>query len=459
MTSSASQSACVAIVGGGLAGMAAALRLREAGLEVDLFEARRQLGGRAASFRDPETGELIDFCQHVSLGCCSELADFCRRAGIDGCFRRLRRLHFIGPDGRQYDLAASRWLPAPLHLAPALLRLGYLSLPDRISLARAVLRLRSLQVEDDPRGPTMAEWLRTQGQSPALVSGFWEVVLVSALAESLDRVSLPVARKVLVDGFLADRTAYELLVPEIPLGMLYGRYVGPRLESLGVRLHLGAAVEQVRGDDSSQLWVERAIGDTLAFDYVVLAVPWRQAPGLLSASLRAAAPLAEPVGLESSPITGLHLWFDRPITQLSHAVLVSRVSQWLFNRPGANGLPHQAEPCQAGQVHYYQVVVSASRSLATRSREEVVKLVHSELADVFPAAREAQLLHWQVVTERHAVFSPLPGATQSRPAQATSIPNLFLAGDWTATGWPSTMESAVRSGHQAAAGIIARAQR
>src|SRR5262249_11112766 len=156
-------------------------------LQIELFEARRQLGGRAASFRDPTTGELIDHCQHVSLGCCTNLADFCRRTGLNKFFRRDRVLHFFSADGRQYDFSGTRWLPAPLHLAPAFLRMGFLSWGERIGIARAIGRLARLNVMALDPQPTIGQWLREQNQSSRAIEQFWSVVLVSALGESVDR--------------------------------------------------------------------------------------------------------------------------------------------------------------------------------------------------------------------------------------------------------------------------------
>ena len=446
----------IAIVGGGLAGLAAAAALCGRGFEIELFEARRQLGGRASSFRDPASGQLVDHCQHVSMGCCTNLTDFCRRTGIADAFRRDRQLHFFGPDGRQYAFAATRWLPAPLHLGPAFLRLGYLSLGERIGVARALVKLARAKLDDDVRQPTIGQWLREQGQSPAAIERFWAVVLVSALGEEIDRASLAAARKVFVDGFMSSREAYEVEAPQIALGELYGRRLETWLDERGVKLWLGAPVERVLVErtlaDGEQL---RAGGLVLAggvdrpFDAVIAAVPWRRVREIFDDPALAALPELAGVGeIESAPITGVHLWFDRPITPLPHAVLVGKLSQWVFNRGerrGENGSP-------AG--HYYQVVISASRELAGRDRDETIGQIVGELGAIWPAARSAKLLQSRMVTEQTAVFSVRPGIERLRPPQRTSIAALTLAGDWTRTGWPATMEGAVRSGYLAAEAIL-----
>lgn len=437
----------IAVVGGGLAGLAAAVALAERGCRVELFEARRRLGGRAASFYDAASGEWIDHCQHVGMGCCTNLLDFCHRTGLADFLRRDRVLYFFAPDGRMFPLSASRWLPAPLHLAPALLRMGYLSLPDRISIARAMLRLARSNADSSL---TIGQWLREQGQSPQAIERFWSVVLVSALGEELDRASLSAARKVFVDGFLSHRAAYEIDVPRVSLGELYGDRLEQWFKEHGVSLCLGTPIEQIVGDSGRVHEIVLADGSRRPgrrpVDGVVAAVTWKRVRGLFDNALLAGLPELSGVDqIDAAPITGVHLWFDREITALPHAVLVGRLSQWLFNRGSTS--PETAE-------HYYQVVISASRSLAGRERSAIVEEVVADLSSIWPAAREARLLRWRIVTEQNAVYSARPDMEPLRPPQQTSIANLALAGDWTRTGWPSTMEGAVRSGYLAAEAML-----
>jgi squalene-associated FAD-dependent desaturase len=434
----------VAIVGGGLAGMAAAAALVEGGLQVELFEARRMLGGRATSFRDPVSGELVDHCQHVSMGCCTNLANFCQRTGIDKLFRREPTLHFIGPDGRRCDFRATPWLPAPLHLGPALWRLTYFSAWERLSLARTLARLARLR---QPGEKTVGAWLTEQKQSERLIELFWSPVLVSALGECLERASLRYARQVFVTGFMAARQAYELLIPTVPLGQLYGEHLKRWFEHQGVVLHTSAQVSSVMGDARGASGVRLADGQTRRFDFVIVATTWRRAAELLPAAMQAAWPQVHRwKEIDGAPITGVHLWFDRRITTLEHAVLVGRLSQWLFYR---------GQVLREGvAAHYYQVVISASRSLAGRAHDEIVAEVGRELQAIWPVATEATLLAARVVTEPAAVFSVTPASEALRPGQRTAVPNLFLAGDWTATGWPATMEGAVRSGNLAAQAVL-----
>ncbi len=432
----------VGVIGGGLAGMAAAGALAARGCRVELFERRKNLGGRASSFYEPEWSVWIDHCRHASLGCCTNLADFCRRLDGADAFTKHDMLNFIGPDGRRYRFTPSRWLPAPLHLAPALWRLRLLSMDDRIAIGRALAQL-ARRLPPNEREHTMATWLRWHGQSDRAIELFWKTVLVSALSESLDRIAVPIARKVFTDGMMASRGAHSMYLPAESLHELFHRRGGDWLAKCGVALRLGVHV------DHALLAGERAAGVVLdggsrtEFDFLVLAVPWHKVRSLLPAALLARLPEMAPLArFEAAPITSVHLAYDRPITPLPHAVLPGRLSQWLFT----DALGEREQRCE--------VVISASHSVAELDREALIGRVQAELAAAFPAAATAKLLRARAATHPSAVFSPLPGIEPYRPAQVSSVEGLFFAGDWTATGWPATMESAVRSGYLAAEGVL-----
>ena len=265
----------IAIVGGGLAGLATAVALADRGLAITLFEARRQLGGRAGSFRDPETDALVDHCQHVSLGCCTNLADFCRRTGLADLLRHDQRLHFFGPDGRRHDVYGSRWLPAPLHLLPALVRLKYLSLRERFRIVGALRQLAAESTTDDPNGLTIGQWLRRHGQSERAIELFWAPVIVSALSETVERAAVPAVRKVFVDAFMGDRRGFELQVPRVPLGEFYGR-LEDWLEKHGTSVRLECPIKRIEGDAGGVKEIELATGERVTCDAVIVAVPWRR---------------------------------------------------------------------------------------------------------------------------------------------------------------------------------------
>jgi squalene-associated FAD-dependent desaturase len=432
----------VLVVGGGLAGLAAAAILAPRGFSVTLVEARRRLGGRAGSFTDAASGQLLDVCQHVSMGCCTNFAHFCRTVGVAHLLRTQPCLYFLSPDRRLSRLAADP-LPAPLHLARSFLAAHYLTLSEKLRVAWGLAWLRAAPADADP---PFADWLRRHGQTPRTVERFWGLILVSALNEAPDRVGLRYARKVFVDGFLRHRKGFEVQLPAAPLGSLYGDELQRWLARRQVRLLLGRPVRRLRIDGPRVQGAELRDGAELDADWFVAAVPPPRLLDLLPAATVQAFPaFAHLPRLEMSPITSVHLWYDRPLTALPHAVLIGGAGQWVFNR-GAT----------APGEHYLQVVVSASRAFRGLGQEAVRRLVAGELESLFPAARSARLLRSRVVTEHEATFSAAPGVDRWRPRQASPLANLLLAGDWTDTGWPATMEGAVRSGYLAAEALLDR---
>jgi squalene-associated FAD-dependent desaturase len=429
----------VVIVGGGLAGLAAAAALADDGLDIMLLEARRKVGGRAASFEDPVSGGLVDACQHVAMGCCTNFLDLCRRAGVADALRQDRTLFFVGPDGDRAACTPSRRLPAPLHLAPLLLGMRHFSLREKAALALGMLRLARFRSSDGDTAQTARRWLDAAGQPRRVIDLFWQPVLESALGESIDLVSVAAARKVAVDGFLAHREAADLYVPTVPLGELFGDRLAAWLAARGVRLRSGRTVTGIERDAAGRVRAVVCGDETIPCDAVIMALPWKQAARLVPEVVPAAEDR-----LAGSPITAVHLWFDRDVVDLPHAVLVGRVSQWVF----------RGDDSAQGRPGYCQVVISASRGLFDGDRARLLEAVVDEVREVFPAARAATLVDSRIVTDPTAVLSVRPGVEASRPPARTSIENLFLAGDWTATGWPSTMEGAVRSGRLAAEALL-----
>jgi squalene-associated FAD-dependent desaturase len=384
-------------------------------------------------------GGLVDACQHVAMGCCTNFLDLCRQAGLADALRRDRTLWFIGPEGDRAACTPSRLLPAPLHLAPLLLGMRHFSFREKVSLGLGMLKLARYREptggEAGPGGGTALVWLESAGQPERVIRLFWQPVLESALGESIDLVSTAAARKVAVDAFLAHRDAADMFVPTESLGSLFGDRLVAWLEGRGVRVETGRSVTAIDRDTAGRATAVAHGDGRTACDAVIVALPWRQAARVVPDLVPAAAER-----FAGSPITAVHLWFDRDCIDLPHAVLVGRVSQWVFR-------PDAAEGRQPG---YCQVVISASRGLLGGDREKLVATVVAELRETFPAARDAALVDARVVTDPTAVLSVRPGVDAFRPVAATAVPNLFLAGDWTSTGWPSTMEGAVRSGRLAA---------
>lgn len=432
-----SASGRVAVLGGGVAGLAAALSLHQAGRHVTLVEARNRLGGRATSFTDPATGERIDNCQHVVLGCCTNLVDFYERLGVADRIEWYEEMYFASSDGRIDVLRASP-LPAPLHLAPALLRFGAYSRSEKVALARG---MKAIAAADRGRvaHQTFARWLTERRQPERLIRRFWDVVIVSACNLPCDRVSAEPALQVFQEGFLAHRRAWRLGVPRCPLVDLYdgaARFIDDlRLSTRVVRLEGGERVERVVLDD----------GSALDADAYVLALPFEQIEAVADEAMRQRdGRLAQPRGLTHSPILGVHLRFERPVSDLPHAVLLDADVQWVFFK-------------EEGRTAH--AVISAADAWMARSADEIVARVRADLAIHFSEAAETSgnaLLSRRVVKEKRATFAAVPGAEAHRPPTRGSIGNLFLAGDYGATGWPATMEGAARSGYAAAEAILGR---
>jgi squalene-associated FAD-dependent desaturase len=433
----------VAIAGGGLAGLAAACALAEAGFRVTLFERRPYLGGRASSYQHPGTGEIVDNCQHVLLGCCTNLLDFYRRAGVEGKIRWYDKLTFLEPGGCQSVIAPSA-LPAPLHTAPAFLRAHCLNFRDKLAISRAMAALAPSTPADS--GESFLGWLQRHGQTERAVERFWKTILVSALNEDLDQVSVPYAAQVVRESFLKSAAAGRMGIPTVPLTDLYGT-AGDYIRARGGDVQFRAGVELFRSESTGVSVT--ANGQEQKFDYLVLAVPF-EALGKILPHTPSAAPLAAALGqFSTSPITGIHLWFDRQISELDHAVLLDRTIQWMFHKSRLIE-SRGNKPREDGDGSYIELVVSCSRSLVEKSKPEIVDMAAKEALEFFPAARQAKLLKSTVIKEVHATYSPRPGIDHYRPKPETAWPRVFLAGDWTATGWPATMEGAVRSGYLAA---------
>ena len=435
----------VAIVGGGLAGLAAGCSLADAGYRVSLLERRPYLGGRASSYQHPGTGEVVDNCQHVLLGCCTNLIDLYRRIGVGDKIKWYRQLVFVEPGGRRSVIEPGA-LPAPFHSATSFLTASCLSLVDKSAIARAMLALAGPLPDDNSR--PFSEWLRSHGQTQRAMDRFWKVVLVSALNEDLERASSRYAAQVFRESFLKSADAGKLGLPALPLSELYGvagEYIARKQGSVRFRVSVDAFRPGATGVRIC------SAGHDSTFDYAIFAVPFNVLATMLPDDA-AAAPLRSMLSrFETSPITGIHLWFDRQVTDLPHAVLLDRTIQWMFQKssfqtPGSGTRSQKMETRNS----YLELVVSSSKSLVDKSKQEILELALRELAEFFPEVRNAKLLKSTVIKEINATYSPVPGADAYRPSQSSPWPRVFLAGDWTATGWPATMEGAVRSGYLAA---------
>ena len=445
----------VIVIGGGLAGLAAGVALAEAGWHVRLFEQRPFLGGRATSYVLPG-GEHVDNCQHVTLGCCTNLEDFYRRVGTANKIKYFDHLLFLDPQGRRGEMQAG-FLPAPFHFTESFAVFAPLSIADKLSIARAMLDILqhrgSTPDLDENGGISMLEWLRRRHQTHGAVERFWRVVLVSALDEELDRTDARFGVDVFWKAFLSNSTGYRMGVPVVPLANLYDGCKA-EIERRGGEVTLRAPVRGLKLENGEIMGIRFDEGREESADAYVLAIPQTALAELLPESLKQSDPaLSNLDKFKVSPITGVHFWFDRVVMKEPFVTLLDTVTQWIFNK-SALYAGSNAESSVPTEGQYLQLVISASYDLLPKSRQEIIDLCLAELRAALPAAREAQLVKATVIKEAAATFSPEPGIDRWRPKQATSTPGLFLAGDWTATGWPATMEGAVRSGYLAAEALL-----
>src|SRR5581483_8580555 len=446
----------VGIVGGGLAGLAAGCALSEVGFRITLFERRPYLGGRASSYEHPGTGEVVDNCQHVLFKLCTNLIAFYKQIGVEDKIRWFDRMTFIEPGGRRSVLKPSS-LPAPFQVTPSFLGFKFLTARDKFSLSRGLSALILAKPKDD--GGSFQQWLQHHHQTHNAIDRFWKPILVSALSEDMDRIAVPYAAQVVRES-MKSGDARIMGVPSIPLTELYSA-ANDYIASHGGSVRLRSSVQSLLPNDKG---VELRVQDSdEQFDYAILAIPFESLAKLLPHSSDAQDLRDKISHFETAPITGVHLWFDRQITDLPHAVLLDRTIQWMFHKSllleknsivsskSENGDEREERPS------YVELVISASKSLIEKSRQEIIDLALSELREFFPVAKEARLLKATVIKEFNATFSPKPGIDRYRPTSQTPWPQIFLAGDWTATGWPATMEGAVRSGYIAAAEISSKA--
>jgi len=414
----------VIVIGGGLSGLATAAALGDSGHRVRVLEARPFLGGRATSY---EAGsETIDNCQHILLRCCVNLINFYERLGVEHDIRYYPEYVFIEPSGRRSVMRAGA-LPAPLHFTGSFFGLKFLSFSEKLAVARGLQAIRREQSRTDLDWITMQQWLEEHAQPPRAIERFWRQILVSAISEELDRIAAVHGFQVFRLAFLARSDAYEMGVPAVPLGELYRPEAWRKIGN--VEMKLRTPVERIAIEDGAVRAV--SAGDQeLRADYYICALPFERTASVgLNLDLE---------GFTHAPITGIHLWFDRPVIDFPQATLLDRTIQWIFNKSDGR---------------YVQLVVSASHRLTEMPRGDVIALAVRELAEFFPVVKDAKLEKAHVVKEVRAVLSPMPGLESRRPPAKTAIHNLFLAGDWTRTGWPAIMEGAVRSGYLAAEAV------
>jgi hydroxysqualene dehydroxylase len=435
----------VAVVGGGLAGITAALRLADAGRRVTLIEGRPVLGGLTHSFR---RGELdVDNGQHVFLRCCTAYRALLDRLDVAGKVALQPRLDIpIRSPGYPRPARLRRnGLPAPLHLGGSLLRYRLLDRGQRLRFIRAALALRAVD-RTDPATDARAfgDWLREHGQDPRAVAALWDLVGIATLNAPAERASLALAAMVFQVGLLTQAGAADIGWSLVPLGELHGRAADRCLREAGARVLTGARVTGMRARGSE--WLVGVGGEEHVVDQVVLAVPPPVAERLLPTG-SVPMPPGWSARLGSSPIVNAHVVLDRRVLTEPFIAGVGTPVQWIFDRTVHSGL--------TGGGQYLAMSLSAADDLIDVPVRTLRERLLPELVALLPEAGSATVLDFFVSRERHATFRPAPGSGALRPSARTAVPGLFLAGAWTDTGWPATMEGAVRSGESAAAAVLA----
>ncbi len=440
----------IAVIGAGVSGLAAACALAEEGYQITLLERRPYVGGRASSYLHPGSGEVIDNCQHILLGCCTNLRSLLTRVGREDAVAWTREITYIEPGGRRSVVRPTN-LPAPLGSAISFLQARCFSAADKRAIARGLRQFFRGYPEDIPGGETFLAWARRHGQTPGALKRFWEPILQSALNDDLDRVSVHYAGKVLRDSFLSSAAAGEIGVPLLPLSEMYAGAAN-YLTERGGTLHLRTAVEAVEQTMAGWEVATRSEGveEREVYDDVVLALPFEATAKLLPSlppDAQGEALRHSVAAMGHSPLAGVHLWFDREITDLPHAVLLDTTIQWMYQREKLGGKP------QSDGRSHLELVISVARGILEMPQREIIDLAVRELALFFPAVAQARLLKAVVTKEVRATFTVPPGLDGKRPPARTAWPGLYLAGDWTDTGWPATMEGAARSGFLAAEAV------
>ncbi len=434
----------VVVIGGGLAGITAAIALAESGADVTLLEARPRLGGATCSFQ--RDGLIVDTGQHVFLGCCSAYRGLLAKLGMTEHAPLQDRFDVTvlapGRSAGQPRRARLRRtaLPGPLHMLPALGRYPFLSWAERAKVSRPALAMRLVDPAD-PAADTQrfGDWLAARGQSDRARRALWDLFSVSALNIAGDDASLALAATVVKTGLLGANNAADIGVPALPLGELHGDAAATLLAKLGAQVTISAKVSAIQPDHESRFRIRLARDADLTADAVVLAVPHEKAAALVPPDALPDGTVRAWAGLGASPIVNVHVIYDRPVTDLEFAAAIDSPVQWVFDRTRISGLDRPGH-------QYLAISLSAADEYAdmpaARLREQFVPA----LAELFPAAREARVTEFFVTRERRATFRQAPGSGARRPTAATRQPGLVLAGAWTDTGWPDTMEGAVRSG-------------
>ena len=444
-----------AIVGGGVAGIAAATALADAGLKVQLFEKRPLLGGRASSFVEHSTGERMDECQHGTMRCCTNLGALLERLGVHDQIQYFDVLEFLDGDGKRSQIKGCG-LPAPAHTALSFLQFKSLGIRDKIGIGRALFAMLRTAPHPALDSESIEAWFGRMGQTERAIQRFWRPILVSACNENLARISAANAFKIFRDGFLLNPTAFHFGLSKVPLATLYHEPTVNYLQARNGCVRTRTIVDRIETEGGANGRVTGLVvqdGERVEADYYISALQCDLLLKILPPEVIAGVPYFENLrGIEFAPIAGIHLWFDQILDCPPALALLDRKTEWIFNKNKLFHLPESAGT-------YLSMVISASYEMAGLPKEALVALVLADVRACVPDARRAEVVKSHVIRWPKATIAPQAGAEALRPDQRSPLSNLYIAGEWTRTGWPSTMEGAARSGSLSAEYILEKAGR
>ncbi len=441
----------VLIVGGGLAGLAAGVSLSSAGHQVHLLEQKPHLGGRARSFRDPSIGSVVDNGQHILMGCYRSALEFFETIGTTDRvrFQPALAVSFLDLSGKLTRLECPN-LPAPWHLLAGVFLSSSFTRSQKfevLRLGRALesARLRENNGGDGDYGLSVEDWLRRNGQSESLQRNFWNLLCIAAMNEDPRIASAALFEHVLRLALFRSPQDSRLGIPRVGLSDCYTQAAKDYIEARGGRIELGQNVSGLLVSAGVCEGVKLAEGGKLQAQTVLSAVPWFEFARLVPGELLHSEPFfTDILALRPAPIISIDLWFDQPVTDLDFVGLRGTTIQWLFNKGKIFGT----------NENYVSLVLSGAHEHIAKPKEELLAVARAELGALLPPTRGAKLVHSLVLKERFATFSPDCDVESVRPRAKTPVEGLYLAGDWTATGLPATIEGAVKSGYTAAQEIL-----
>lgn len=439
----------ILIIGGGLAGLAAGVALAEAGCRVRLLEQKPYLGGRARSFRDAATGSIVDNGQHLFMGCYHSTLKFLDAIGTSHTVTFDPQLHvrFLDADGNLSELRCPAF-PAPWHLLAGVCLSDSFTFGEKMDVLRMGRALRAAKRATEEPGAldrlTVEQWLSSLGQRESLRRNFWDLLCIAAMNEDPQIASALLFHRVLRLALFSSPLDSRLGIPRTGLSDCYTDAAARAITGRGGSIELRRDVRTLLISNGECRGVKLVDGATVESQTVLSAVPWNVLPGLLPEDTVASSFFSRVLSLRPAPIISLYLWFDRPVTELEFVGLRGTTIQWLFNKGRILG----------NGENYVSLVLSGAHDHVARSKEDLLETALRELRSLLPGMQDARLMHSLVIKERFATFSPCVGVDAFRPPAVTPVRGLYLAGDWTDTSLPATIEGAVQSGYTAAEAIL-----